>query len=136
MIKRDLPNVLTCSRIIGVACLFWFIPFQNERVQLWTIFIYIVISFTDQLDGWLARKFNMVSDLGKILDPLADKILILLFLPLLSMNVITSFPVFIILAREFSMMGLRVIAAKQNLIIPASPAGKLKTVFTLVLIVH
>ncbi len=134
MINKNIPNLITFSRIVGVASLFLLIPFDSELIQIWTILLFILISTTDFMDGWIARKFNSVSDLGKILDPLADKILILIFLPLLSMNVISAFPVFIILAREFSIMGLRVIAAKKNLIIAANLGGKLKTTFTIILI--
>ena len=134
MINKNLPNLITFSRIIGVASLFLLVPFNNELTQIWAIILFILISSTDFLDGWIARKFNSVSDLGKILDPLADKILILIFLPLLSMNVISAFPVFIILAREFSIMGLRVIAAKKDLIIAANISGKLKTTLTITLI--
>tara|TARA_A100001015_G_scaffold126836_1_gene140548 strand:- start:618 stop:1943 length:1326 start_codon:yes stop_codon:yes gene_type:complete len=134
MINKNLPNLITFSRIIGVASLFLLVPFNNELNQLWVIILFILISATDFVDGWLARKFNIVSDLGKIIDPLADKILILIFLPLLSMNIISAFPVFIILAREFSIMGLRVIAAKKDIIIAANISGKLKTTLTITLI--
>lgn len=134
MINKNLPNLITFSRIIGVASLFLLVPFTTEKEQILAIILFILISTTDFLDGWVARKFNIVSDLGKILDPLADKILILIFLPLLSMNVISAFPVFIILAREFSIMGLRVIAAKKNLIIAANISGKLKTTLTITLL--
>ena len=77
------------------------------------------------------EAIKIESELGKILDPLADKILVLLFLPLLEMQVITSFPVFIILAREFAMMGLRVYSVQNGGdSIPAQFTGKLKTALT------
>ena len=82
MINKNLPNLITFSRIIGVASLFLLVPFTTEKEQILAIILFILISTTDFLDGWVARKFNIVSDLGKILDPLADKILILMFLPL------------------------------------------------------
>lgn len=96
-----------------------------------TILIYTIICTTDFLDGWVARKYNIVSDFGKVLDPLADKILVLVFLPLVSMKAIAPFPVFLILAREFAIMGLRVFTAKQGLIISANLSGKIKTIITL-----
>ena len=86
---------------------------------------------TDFVDGYLARRLEIVSDVGKILDPLADKILILVFLPLLQMQAITAFPIFLILAREFIVMALRVFAAKNGLIMGAGFSGKLKTLITL-----
>ena len=84
------------------------------------------------MDGWIARRLKIVSELGKVLDPLADEIVVLLFLPLLEMQVITSFPVFIILAREFAMMGLRVVSVqKGGSNIASQFSGKLKTAVTL-----
>lgn len=119
------------SRIIGVGLIFYWTPFHSTLTQLMTILIYTIICTTDFLDGWVARKYNIVSDLGKVLDPLADKILVLVFLPLVSMKAITPFPVFLILAREFAIMGLRVFSAKQGLIISANTSGKIKTIITL-----
>jgi len=94
--------------------------------------LYTLVSLTDFLDGWVARRYQLESYLGKVLDPLADKILVLVFLPLLEMQVITAFPVFIILAREFSIMALRIVAAKEEqTIVAAQFSGKLKTGLTL-----
>jgi len=129
--NRQLANMITMTRIFGVAYIFWFTPYVSAAVQSWVILIYTVICLTDFLDGWIARRLNIVSDVGKILDPLADKILVLVFLPLLEMQVITAFPVFIILAREFAIMALRIVSAKKGTIIPATIAGKIKTAITL-----
>ncbi|MBT5954508.1 hypothetical protein HOG98_07285 [bacterium] len=128
---NQLANVITITRILGVGLIFWLTPYTTNFMQLCAISIYSVICFTDFLDGWVARKLKIVSDIGKILDPLADKILVLVFLPLLEMQIITSFPVFIILSREFAIMALRVVSAKNGTIIPATIAGKIKTAFTL-----
>jgi CDP-diacylglycerol--glycerol-3-phosphate 3-phosphatidyltransferase/CDP-diacylglycerol--serine O-phosphatidyltransferase len=128
---KHLANLITFSRIIGVGFILTKMPFTTNFWQLWVIIIYTLIAFTDLLDGWVARRYNIVTDLGKILDPLADKILILAFLPLLSMQAISAFPVFIILSREFAIMGLRVFAAKQGIIIAAGSSGKFKTGITL-----
>eukprot|EP01047_Picozoa_sp_COSAG01_P000471 COSAG01_NODE_9_length_43729_cov_66.133463_8_plen_449_part_00 len=129
--KKNLANLITFSRIIGVIFMLWAMPYKNSFIQAWIIIIFTLTGLTDLLDGWAARKYKLVSDLGKILDPLADKLLILLFLPLLSLKAITAFPVFIILSREFAIMGLRVFAAKKNMIISAGFSGKLKTGLTL-----
>ena len=128
----QLANLITLTRIVGVGVIFWVTPFQSVNVQLISIIVYTLICSTDFLDGWIARKLKIVSDLGKILDPLADKIVVLIFLPLLEMQVITSFPVFIILAREFAIMALRVVTARQHdTLLPALFSGKIKTAITL-----
>lgn len=129
--KDNLPNLISASRIFGVGILFWMAPFLTNKSVIIAVIIYSIIGFTDLLDGWVARRFNSVSDIGKILDPLADKILILVFLLLVWMHVIPAFAVFIILAREFAIMGLRVFSAKQGIIIAANTWGKIKTGITL-----
>ena len=128
---NQLANIITVIRILGVGVIFWMTPYTTNVIQMIVIILYTCICLTDFLDGWVARRLKIVSDLGKILDPLADKILVLLFLPLLEMQVITSFPVFIILAREFAMMGLRVYSVQSggdN--IPSQLTGKLKPAIT------
>ncbi len=128
---NQLANIITIIRIFGVGVIFWMTPYTNNIIQMLVILLYVVICLTDFLDGWVARRLKIVSDLGKILDPLADKILVLLFLPLLEMQVITSFPVFIILAREFAMMGLRIYSVQSGgTSIPSQFTGKLKTAIT------
>jgi len=129
---RHLANFISATRIFGVAVIFWITPYSTNLWQHLAVHIFILICITDFLDGWIARKLRIVSDLGKILDPLADKILVLIFLPLLEMGAITSFPVFIILAREFAVMALRVVVAKDGgVVVSAQFSGKLKTLITL-----
>ncbi len=128
---RHLANIITLTRIAGVGLIFWLTPYHTNAIAIVTALVFILICMTDLLDGWIARKLHIVSDVGKILDPLADKIVVLSFLPLLQMQVISSFPVFIILAREFSIMALRIFSAKEGQIIAASFPGKLKTMLTL-----
>ena len=105
--NKNLANIITLMRILGVGIIFWVTPYKTNYGLILAAMIYTLVCLTDFLDGWVARKLKIVSEWGKILDPLADKILVLVFLPLLEMQVITSFPVFIILAREFTVMGLR-----------------------------
>jgi CDP-diacylglycerol--serine O-phosphatidyltransferase len=127
----QLANIITGLRILGVGVIFWMTPYLTNFTQILVILFYTVICLTDFLDGWIARRLKIETEIGKILDPLADKILVLLFLPLLEMQVITSFPVFIILAREFAMMGLRVYSVQTGGdSIPAQFTGKLKTALT------
>lgn len=129
---RQLPNIITGLRILGVVLIFWLTPYKTNYWLLMVAELYTLVSLTDFLDGWIARKYKVESYLGKVLDPLADKILVLVFLPLLEMQVITAFPVFIILVREFSIMALRILAAKEEqTIVTAQFSGKLKTGLTL-----
>ena len=130
MSKLNIANLITFSRIFGVAYLFWLMPFASEKTQLVVIALFTLIALTDFLDGWLARRLKSVSELGKVLDPLADKILLLILLPLVSMGVIKPFPVFLIFAREFAVMGLRVLSAKHKFNVAASLSGKIKTGIT------
>ncbi|MDA1352945.1 MAG: CDP-diacylglycerol--glycerol-3-phosphate 3-phosphatidyltransferase [bacterium] len=128
---NQLANIITFTRILGVGLIFWVTPYTTNFWLLTAVLIFIFVALTDFLDGWVARRFNQVSDLGKMMDPLADKILVLIFLPLLEMQMITSFPVFIILAREFAIMALRVMAAtKGGTVVAAQFSGKLKTALT------
>lgn len=128
---KHLANLITLSRVAGVFLIFFLTPYTTNFWLIVTVLLYIVVCITDSIDGWVARKFNIVSDVGKILDPLADKILVLVFLPLLEMQAITSFPVFIILAREYAIMALRIVWAKHGIIMGANLSGKIKTAITL-----
>jgi CDP-diacylglycerol--serine O-phosphatidyltransferase len=128
---NQIANFITAFRILGVGFIFWMTPYTTNFTQIIVILLYTVVCLTDFFDGWIARRLKIESELGKILDPLADKILVLLFLPLLEMQVITSFPVFIILAREFAVMGLRIYSVQAGGdSIPAQFTGKLKTAIT------
>lgn len=98
--------------------------------------IFVIISCTDWLDGYLARKRNEVTDFGKFMDPLADKILTTAaLLALVELRVLPSWPVLIILAREFIVAGVRMVAASKGVVIAASWYGKAKTVFQIIAIV-
>ena len=104
--------------------------------KLWTPSIFVIISCTDWLDGYLARKRNEVTDFGKFMDPLADKILTTAaLLALVELRVLPSWPVLIILAREFIVAGVRMVAASKGVVIAASWYGKAKTVFQIIAIV-
>lgn len=129
---KSLANIITISRIVAVGFMFLLIPFENNLSLIIFATVFILSSSSDGLDGWIARKYNTESDFGRILDPVADKILILVLIPLSNMKVIGSFPVFLIFSREFFMMGLRVFSAKKGLIISASFSGKIKTILTLI----
>lgn len=129
---RYLPNALTILRIVLTPVfLYLAITGQSEANRLWLFIIFAVCTVTDWLDGWIARKYNIISNFGKIWDPLADKFIVLSALGVLTW--ITPFRlhplVFIIIAlREILVTILRDIYARRRIIIPADKWGKLKTV--------
>ena len=98
--------------------------------------LFILASATDALDGYVARKYNLVTDLGKFLDPIADKMLVMAALvALVQTDGLSVWGVFIILAREFIISGIRIVAAGQGKVIAASGIAKWKTVFQLIAII-
>ncbi|MGM0555019.1 MAG: CDP-diacylglycerol--glycerol-3-phosphate 3-phosphatidyltransferase [Myxococcota bacterium] len=137
----NLPNLLTLFRIflIPVVCLF--VYFGDPMSGLIAVILFAVAGVTDWLDGYLARKRNLVSLTGKFLDPLADKLLVMgVLVMLLPLGRLSPWIVIIILAREFAIMGLRSIAAGEGFIIAAGQGGKFKTAFQMVgilgLVIH
>ena len=135
----NLPNKLTLLRVclIPVFLLFVYVSAIPCHYLL-ALIVFAAASLTDMLDGKIARKHNLVTNFGKFLDPLADKVLVitalivLVDLPDFRMNAI---PLIIIVAREFMVSGLRLLAAEDGVVIPAGIWGKLKTAFTMVTIV-
>lgn len=103
---------------------------------LWALIIFAVASYTDHLDGKIARERNMITDFGKFLDPMADKILVLSAMVCMVTNDLCSPVVLIvILAREFLVSSLRLVAASQNIVIAADKSGKIKTATQMISIV-
>lgn len=132
----NLPNLLTLSRIplmvIVVALLH---PWEEKTIPwFWTaaLLLFLFGALTDWLDGWLARRLGQVSDFGKFMDALVDKIFTMgTFVSMLALGIIglwALFPILLILAREFLITGLRLIAAAQGKTLAAEKAGKVKTV--------
>ena len=126
----NLPNKLTLFRVIlipffVVTLLIETIPFNN----LIALSIFIIASFTDFLDGYIARKNNLITNFGKFMDPLADKLLVCsALICLIDLERIPSWMVIIIIAREFIISGFRLIASDKGIVIAASYFGKFKTV--------
>ena len=141
----NLPNKLTLTRIILVPVFMIFVslgqyitPSYNPRYYLIAGLIFAVASFTDFLDGHLARKWNMVTDFGKFADPLADKLLTTVaFIYMMRDGVCSPVVLCIILAREFAVSGLRMVAAgaKDGKVIAANMWGKVKTVLQMLSII-
>lgn len=132
----NLPNLLTLSRIplmvIVVALLH---PWEGKPIPwTWTLALILFLfgALTDWLDGWMARRLGQVSDFGKFMDALVDKIFTMgTFVSLLALGIVgiwALFPILLILAREFLITGLRLVAAAQGKTLAAENAGKVKTV--------
>ena len=140
--KMNLPNLLTLARIpLMLAVIALLYPQSQDRME-WVstiaLLLFLFAALTDWLDGWLARKFGQVSDFGKFMDALADKVLTLgMFVSLLALGELekwTLFPILFILSREFLITGLRLVAAGKGKKLAAEKIGKLKTVLQLVCI--
>lgn len=125
-----LPNVLTCLRMatIPVIVVMLTLPTSPES-QNAAFVLFLVASITDYLDGILARRHNLVTSVGKLLDPLADKLLIsAVMIMLIPLGKVPAWLVFLIIGRDITITGLRSIAASHGLIINASRAGKNKMI--------
>ena len=132
----NLPNKLTLARVIMVPFFVFFLAYDFiPHHTVIALGIFALASFTDHLDGSIARKRNLITNFGKFLDPLADKILVIsaliCFIP---MNWITVWSVIIIMAREFMVSAVRLIAADNGKVVAANAWGKLKTVSQMVAI--
>lgn len=132
----NIPNRLTLIRMIiaPVYLLFMFLPLPNR--YLWALIIFAAGAVTDALDGKIARKYNQITVFGKLLDPVADKMLTTAaLLAFLKLGWCSVWIVMIVLTREFAVTSVRLIASAQGTVIPANIWGKLKTVSQLVFIV-
>lgn len=132
----NLANKITISRIFLVPLFLFFllvkIPYGNWIATI----IFIIAALTDSLDGYIARNRNQITKFGKFLDPLADKLIVTAALvALVERQIIPSWLVVIILAREFAITGLRAVAASEGNVIAASNWGKLKTVTQIIAII-
>ena len=130
-----LPMALTYSRVV-LAPVLLYIMMTNWFWAGWvSAALFILLSITDWLDGFLARKLNAQSVMGQLMDPIADKILVLsAIVMLLAMGRVDPFMVFLFLGRDIFIGGVRAVAASKNIIIAAKPFGKWKTVFQMIAI--
>ena len=137
--QMNLPNLLTLSRIplmlIVIALLYPTSETSLPWIRTGALVVFLFAALTDWLDGWLARKFGQVSEFGKFMDALSDKVLTLgMFISLLALDEIALwalFPILLILSREFLITGLRLVAAGRGKTLAAEKIGKLKTVIQL-----
>ena len=124
----NLPNKLTILRIILTVIFLFFLFARGPAYKIIAFVIFLTAALTDYLDGYIAKKRQMVSDFGRFMDPIADKVLVLsAFLAFVEMGLIPAWMVMIIIFREFIITGLRLMALRKNRIIEASLAGKHKT---------
>ncbi len=132
----NIANKLTFFRILLVPVFVLIMYLDFSYSNIWATIVFAVASFTDFLDGYLARRDNLVTNFGKFADPLADKILsTAALICLIEKGILPAWPIILIVSREFTITGFRIIAASENITIAASKLGKIKTASQLVSIV-
>ena len=135
----NLPNKLTTLRVIMIPFFVFFLLWQNgenRTFRMIALALFIIASLTDLLDGKIARKYNLVTNFGKFMDPLADKLLVCsALICLIELNALPAWIVIIIISREFIISGFRLIASDNGVVIAASYWGKFKTTFQMVSVV-
>mgnify|MGYP002509598736 FL=1 len=132
----NLPNKLTMFRVILIPFFVVFLLVDITPVDKWiALAVFIIASLTDMLDGKIARKYNLVTNFGKFMDPLADKLLVCSALVcLVAVDRIPAWMVIVIIAREFIISGFRLVASDNGVVIAASYWGKFKTTFQIIMI--
>jgi CDP-diacylglycerol--glycerol-3-phosphate 3-phosphatidyltransferase len=129
MVPINVPNVLTVLRILAVPVLVVALLDGTANGDLLAAIVFAVASLTDYVDGYLARSRNWVTTFGKLMDPIADKLLIIAALvALVSLDRVAAWVAMVIIAREFAVTAMRMAAAQQGVIVPAGTLGKAKTV--------
>ena len=138
--EMNLPNKLTILRVLLipvflVALISGLVPSPMNRYI--AIFIFIVASLTDMLDGHIARSRNLITNFGKFMDPLADKLLVSsAMIAMVEMGDLPSWVVIIIISREFAITGFRILAIEANKVIAASWWGKIKTTTQMIMVIY
>ncbi len=132
----NLPNQLTLLRVILIPIFMYFLLQETASGDTIALIVFVIASATDFLDGYIARSRNLVTNFGKFIDPLADKLLVTAaFLCFIQLGKVSAWVVFVILAREFIVSIFRAIAAADGKVIAASIYGKLKTVSQMIAII-
>lgn len=136
--SMNLPNKLTLLRIVLIPffVLFLLLPAKTNVLRYISLAIFIIASLTDTADGYIARKYNLVTNFGKFMDPLADKLLVCAaMICLVAKGELAAWIVIIIMSREFIISGFRLVASDAGIVIAASYWGKFKTVFQMAMII-
>lgn len=134
----NLPNKLTLFRVflIPVFVVLYLVGWRSQEMRLAAALVFIAASLTDLLDGKIARKYNLITDFGKFMDPLADKLLVVsALICLIVSGQVYAWIVIIIVAREFTISGFRLIASDNGIVIAANYWGKFKTVFQMLMVI-
>ena len=134
----NLPNKLTTMRVILIPFFVFFMlaPYFEGYGNYIAVAIFIVASLTDMLDGKIARKYNLVTNFGKFMDPLADKLLVCsAMICLIETGQLAAWIVIVIIAREFIISGFRLVASDNGVVIAASYWGKFKTTFQMLMVI-
>ncbi|PIP67718.1 MAG: CDP-diacylglycerol--glycerol-3-phosphate 3-phosphatidyltransferase [Candidatus Omnitrophica bacterium CG_4_9_14_0_2_um_filter_42_8] len=132
----NLANKLTISRIVLAGIFIWFLFIKGPAAKFMAFAIFLAACITDYYDGYFARKAGSITAFGKLMDPIADKILILgAFLAFVEMEIIPAWMVMVIIARELVITGIRVLALSQKKVLAAETGGKHKTVSQMVAVI-
>ena len=134
----NLPNKLTIMRVILIPFFVFFLlsPYFPAYGNYIAVAIFIVASLTEMLDGKIARKYNLVTNFGKFMDPLADKLLVCsAMICLIELDRLAAWIVIVIIAREFIISGFRLVASDNGVVIAASYWGKFKTTFQMLMVI-
>ena len=134
----NLPNKLTILRTLMIPVFLFFLltDCAGDYSKWIAVVVFILASLTDFLDGHIARKYNLVTNFGKFMDPLADKLLVCsAMIALVGMHRLSSIVAIIIIAREFIISGFRLIASDNGIVIAASYWGKFKTTFQMLMVI-
>jgi len=134
--QLNLPNRLTLARVLAVPVFMGCVLIENVWMQYAALLVFGAAAITDYWDGRLARERNLVTNFGKIMDPLADKLLMMAaFISFVQMGYAPAWMVILIIGREFAITGLRVLAAVEGRVIAASTSGKHKTISQIVAVI-
>ena len=129
----NLPNILTYARVVMIPGVLYLLDRGTKRDGIWAAILYSLAAITDVLDGYLARRLNIVSVIGKFLDPLADKLMVMACLVwMVTLGRVPAWAVILLLSRELSITGLRAIASSEGFVIAAEETGKQKTALQMV----
>lgn len=132
----NLPNLLTFGRVGAIPLVLWLMYQDTPQGNFWATMVYSAAAITDFVDGYLARRMGLTSLLGKYLDPLADKLIVLATLVMMvELHHVPAWPVILIASRELSVTALRTIAIGEGVVIAASRGGKDKTAVQMVALV-
>ncbi len=134
----NLPNKITIFRVILIPVFLILLMVPGIPLGKWiAIFVFIIASLSDMVDGKIARKYHLVTDFGKFMDPLADKLLVCsALIALIDLDMIPAWAVIIIIAREFTISGFRLVASDNGRVIAASMWGKVKTTVQMITIIY